>query len=66
MSSFKFKVILSLVFTLSAFSWGSEEFNENKCKCFSVQITDEISLSTTINSYEMDESAVTLIYEFKL
>jgi len=66
MSNFKFKVILSLIFTLSTFSWALEEFEENECKCFSVHITDEISLSTTINSADVDESAVTLIYEFKL
>ena len=66
MANVGFKIILSLLFSLTSITYANEEVEELKCKCFEVYITDDISLSTTINSLDIDESRVQIIYEIKL
>ena len=61
-----FKMLLSLLFALTSITYAKEEVEESQCKCFEVYITDDISLSTTINSFDIDESSVQIIYEIKL
>ncbi|OUR72686.1 hypothetical protein A9Q76_03415 [Arcobacter sp. 31_11_sub10_T18] len=66
MSNFKFIYIFSLVLMFAPFSFANEEIEASKCECFEVNINDDISLSTTINSFNIDESSVQIIYKIKL
>ncbi len=66
MSSFKFTSICSLLLMFAAFSFANEKIEEFKCKCLEVKISDEFSLSTSINSFNIDESSVQIIYKIKL
>jgi len=66
MYSFKFVNIFSLLLMFATVSFSNEEIEESKCKCFEVKISDEFSLSTTIDSLNIDESRVQIIYEIKL
>jgi len=66
MSNSKFTYIFSLILMFAPFSFANEENEASKCKCFEVNISDEVSLSTTIDSLNIDESSVQIIYKIKL
>ncbi len=66
MYSFKFVNIFSLLLMFTTVLFSNEEIEEYQCKCFEVKISDEFSLSTTIDSLNIDESRVQIIYEIKL
>jgi len=66
MCKLKSIIIFSFILILATSCFANEEIEKSKCKCFEVKISDEFSLSTTIDSLNIDESRVQIIYEIKL